>query len=155
MAGTASRPDDADLVRWQGHVTTAGADLAVAAGVAKAAELGVRVGISVVDANGFLQAFTRMDGAPARVEEGASGKARFAASIGRSTGDFIEARLRHDEVLWRAMSGGTDVFIVPGGFPLVHDGRPVGGVGVSGSKHELDSQVAEAAAEAFTTAGGS
>jgi uncharacterized protein GlcG (DUF336 family) len=147
-------PEDDANVRWQGHVTAGGADLAVAAGLRKAEELGVRIGISVVDANGYLQAFTRMDGAPARVEEGSSGKARFAASLGRSTGDFIENRLRHDEVLWRAMSTSTDVFIVPGGFPLLHGGRPVGGVGVSGSKHELDSQVAEAAADAYNAAAG-
>lgn len=147
MGGDTATSDG--FVQWQGHVTAAGADAAIAAGLAKATELGVRIGISVVDANGFIQAFARMDGAPARVEEGASGKARFAASLGRSTGDFIEQRLRHDEVLWRAMSTATDVFIVPGGFPLLHDGRPVGGVGVSGSKHEIDSQVAEAAANAF------
>jgi uncharacterized protein GlcG (DUF336 family) len=143
-----------ELVQYQGHVTAAGARGAIEAGLAQAAELGVRIGISVVDANGFLVAFARMDGAPARVEEGASGKARFAASLGRSTGDFIENRLKHDEVLWRAMSTSTDVFIVPGGFALLHDGRPVGGVGVSGSKHEVDAQVAQAASEWYAAATG-
>ena len=84
-----------------------------------------------------------------RAEEGASGKARFASMLGRSTGEFIEQRLKHDEVLWRAMSTSSDVFIVPGGLPLLHDSRPVGGVGVSGAKHEQDTQIAEAAAQAF------
>jgi uncharacterized protein GlcG (DUF336 family) len=138
-----------ERVRWQGHVGYLAAERVVAAALAAAEDLGVRVGVSVVDANGFLVAFARMDGAPARVEEGASGKARFAASLGRSTGDFIEQRLRHDEVLWRAMSANTDVFIVPGGFPLLHEGLPVGGVGVSGAKHEQDSEVAAAGAAAF------
>ena len=62
----------------------------MSAGLSKADELGVRIGISVVDASGLLVAFARMDGAPGRAEEGATGKARFAAAIGRSTGDFIE-----------------------------------------------------------------
>lgn len=141
--------DDSADVRWQGHVTYDAAAIVVARGLERATELGANIGISVVDANGYLVAFARMDGAPARVEEGASGKARFAASLGRSTGDFIETRLKHDEVLWRAMSTSTDVFIVPGGFPLLHGGRPVGGVGVSGSKHEIDAQVAEAAASTY------
>lgn len=144
---------DSGRVREQLHVTRSAAADVIAAGLEHAESLGVRIGISVVDANGFLVAFTRMDGVPGQVEEGASGKARFAASIGRSTGDFIESRLKHDEVLWRAMGKSPDVFIVPGGVPLLHDGRPVGGVGVSGSKHEQDTEVAERAASALDATG--
>ena len=47
------------------------------------------------------------------------------------------------------MSSSTDVFIVPGGFPLLHEARPVGAVGVSGARHDQDAEVAKAAVEAF------
>lgn len=139
-------------VRSQWHVTYEAAAEVIVTGLARAAELGVQVGISVVDGNGFLVAFARMDGAAARVEEGASGKARFAAALGQSTGQFIEQRLKHDEVLWRAMGRSPDVFIVPGGSPLLDGDRPVGGVGVSGARHQQDAEIAQAAADHFAGA---
>lgn len=141
-----------ELVRMQAHVTFAAAEAAVQEGLRKAQEMGVRVGICVTDAHGDMVMFVRMDGAPGGVDKGAKGKARFAASIGRSTHDFIENRLKQNEALWRAMSANPDVFIVPGGFPMKYDGRTVGGVGVSGAKHEEDSIVSQTVADAFNQA---
>lgn len=145
---------ETDPVREQRHVTFDAAEAAARAGLAKAAEIGVRVGICVTDAHGDVVMFARMDGAPGRSDQAARGKAAFAAGLGLSTGDFIEKRLRNDEVLWRAMSSNPDIFIVPGGFPLLFHGTSVGGVGVSGAAHEQDSIVAEAAADHFAASVG-
>jgi len=138
-----------DRVRRQDHVTYAAAMEAINAGLEKAAELGMRVAIVVTDANGGMVALARMDGASMNTYKGALGKATSSASLGRSTEDFLENRLKKDEALWRAISSNPDSFIVPGGYPLIADGRTVGAVGVSGGRHEDDSQVARAAVERF------
>jgi glc operon protein GlcG len=143
---------DSKLVRTQTHITLAAAQAAIEAGLAKAAELGVNIGIVVVDQNGHTVASARMDGAGGRADEGARGKAVFAAGLGVPTAEFIEQRLVHNEALWRAMSSRHEIFVVQGGYPIKYRGRSVGGVGVSGAKHEQDSQVAEAAAEHFAAA---
>ena len=140
---------EGEVVRTQRHVTYAAAQEVLAAGLAKAAELGVNAGIVVVDGSGELVAAARMDKAGARTWSGGLAKARVAASLGRSTEEFVEERLKQDEVLWRALSGNPDAMFVPGGCPLVFEGRPVGGVGVSGGHYRDDAQVAQAAAARF------
>ena len=50
------------------------------------------------------------------------------------------------------MASRSDIWPVQGGFPLKYQGRSVGGVGVSGAKHEQDSEVAQAAADHFNAA---
>jgi glc operon protein GlcG len=138
-----------ERTRRQDHVTYAAAAAAIEAGLRKAEELGMRIAIVVTDANGGMVAVARMDGASMNTHKGALGKATASASLGRSTEDFLENRLKKDEALWRAISANPDSFIVPGGYPLVVDGRTVGAVGVSGGRHEDDSQVARAAMERF------
>jgi glc operon protein GlcG len=138
-----------DLVVEQAHIALGPALEALQAGLTKGRELGVRVGIAVVDANGNTVVAVRMDGSGGRADEGGRGKAVAAAGLGVSTADFIENRLEHNDPLWRAMAGRTDMFLVQGGYPLKVDGRTVGGVGVSGAKHEEDSQVSRAVADRF------
>jgi glc operon protein GlcG len=72
-----------------------------------------------------------------------------AAGLGVPTADFIENRLKHNEALYRAMSGRPGSFILEGGHPLKVEGKSVGGVGVSGSTHEDDAQVSAAVAAAW------
>jgi uncharacterized protein GlcG (DUF336 family) len=138
-----------DMIRTQRHVTYSGAVEALQAGLAKASELGVNVAIAVTDASGELVALGRIEGANPRAWKGALGKATVAAGLGRSTKEFLEKRLKQDEVLWRAMSANPDTFLVPGGHPLLVEGRSVGAVGVSGGHYEDDDRVAQAAADRF------
>jgi glc operon protein GlcG len=138
-----------EFVRIEAHITLAAAQAAIAAGVQKAEELGVRIGIVVVDTSSYFVAGIRMDGCRGKADEAAKGKAVFSLGTPKGTADFIENRLQHNEALWRAMASRTDIWPVQGGFPLKYQGRTVGGVGVSGAKHEEDSQVAEAAANHF------
>ena len=138
-----------ELVVTQTNVALGPAMEALQAGLDKARELGVRVGIAVVDTNGNTVVVVRMDGSSGRADQGARGKATFAAGLGVSSAEFIEKRLQHNEALWRALSSRQEIFVVQGGYPLKYDGRTVGGVGVSGAKHEEDSQVSEAVANRY------
>lgn len=138
-----------EAVRTQRHVTFFAAQQALLAALDRAEDLGVAVAVCITDAHGDVVAVARMDAAPGQAWEGAQGKAVFAASIGKPTGEFIEQRLRHNEALWRAMAANPKVFIVAGGFPLRHEGATVGAIGVSGAKHEQDTEVAEAAMGRF------
>lgn len=139
-----------ELVQTVQHVTYEGATEALAAGLAKARELGVKVGIVVTDRSGDIVAAARATGAGAQACRGAQMKATDAARLGIPVDQFIEKRLKQDEVLWRAMSAHPETFLVPGGHPLIYEGVPVGGVGVSGGKYTDDAEVAKAAAERFT-----
>lgn len=140
------------VVRTEAHVTLEAAEGAIRAAVQTAEAMDVRVAIVVVDANGNFVAGVRMDGCRGRADEGAKGKAVFAIGTPRGTEDFIETRLKHNEALWRAMANRHDIWPVQGGFPLLYRGLSVGGVGVSGAKHEQDSVVAQAAATHFAEA---
>jgi len=140
---------DNDLVRTESHVTLAAAEGAIRAGIAKAEEIGVKIAIVIVDASSYFVAGVRMDGCRGKADEGAKGKAVFSLGTPNGTADFIENRLKHNEALWRAMASRSDIWPVEGGFPLRHQGRTVGGVGVSGAKHEQDSEVSKAAADYF------
>jgi uncharacterized protein GlcG (DUF336 family) len=144
--------EENDLIRIEPHIKLAAAEDAIQAGLKKAEELGVKIAIVVVDTSSYFVAGVRMDGCRGKADEAAKGKAVFAIGTPEGTADFIENRLQHNEALWRAMASRTDIWPVQGGFPLKYKGRSVGGVGVSGAKHEEDSQVAEAAANHFRDA---
>jgi uncharacterized protein GlcG (DUF336 family) len=137
-------------VRTVRHVTYEAATETLRAGLDKAAELGLNVGIVVTDATGEVVAAARTDGAGPKTWRGGLMKATVAAAMGRSTRDFIEQRLKGDEVLWRAMTASPDTFLVPGGSPLIYQGKSVGGVGVSGGHYNDDERVANAAAARFS-----
>ena len=141
---------DEPVVITQTHIALAPAMEALQCGIEKAKEIGIRVGIAIVDANGHTVVAIRTDGAGGRADEGARGKAVFAAALGVPTAEFIEKRLVHNEALWRAMSSRQDIFVVQGGYPLKYKGKNVGGVGVSGGKHEQDSEVSAAVAQRFS-----
>jgi uncharacterized protein GlcG (DUF336 family) len=139
-----------DVVRIQHHVTYEAAAECLQAGIAKARELGVRGAIVIVDAYGEIVTVAKLDGANAKAWRGGLGKALVASGMGLSTGDFIEKRLKNDDVLYRALSSNPDTFLVPGGYPLLYDGKPVGGVGVSGGHYLDDAKVSEAVAQRYT-----
>jgi uncharacterized protein GlcG (DUF336 family) len=142
--------DAADaLVRSQAHLTLAAADIVLDAAVRRAEELGVASVIVVVDAGGGVTSFARLDGAPPIAIRHALAKASSACGLKRSTDDFLGKRLTTDDVLWRAIAGRSDAFVVHGGFPLTVGGKLVGAIGVASGAHEHDSEVARAGADAL------
>ena len=112
---------------------------------AKAAELGIRVSVAVVDEGGLLVALARMDGAPPLTPQIAEAKAVGAAMLhrdGASLGELAKDRPGFFSVVDRLVR----VPIVPGlGSVLIRsDGRVIGAVGVSGGRPEQDLECAEA-----------
>jgi uncharacterized protein GlcG (DUF336 family) len=138
-----------EFVKTQQHLTLAGAEAALSGAVAKAESLGVPAVIVVTDAAGGVTSLARLDGAPPIAIRHALAKANSATGLKRSTDDFLTKRLTTDDVLWRAISGRSDAFVVHGGFPLTVDDKVVGAIGVATGAHEHDSEIAQAGVAAL------
>jgi len=107
-------------------ITLAQAEKVIAAGRAEAARLKSTVNaIAVTDTHGALVAFIRMDDSTVHSIEFAQIKARGAARSRRVT-----ATPPPDMVA--ALTTMPDFVAVPGGIPIVLDGKTIGAVGVSG-----------------------
>ncbi|MDL5156116.1 GlcG/HbpS family heme-binding protein [Actinomycetospora termitidis] len=124
------------------------------AAAAKAAEIGVPMVISVVDHDGTLKAFRRMDGAPLLSVEIAQNKAYTAAAFGISTDAWHEF-IKEDEPLRLSIVHTDRLVTFGGGYPVTVDGEMVGGIGVSGGHYTHDMQVASGALEALGVSGAS
>jgi uncharacterized protein GlcG (DUF336 family) len=120
-----------------------GAQTILAAAVAKAAEMRVPQCISIVDAGGHMIAFARMDGAFAMSMPTSLMKAKTAASYGEPTGNILAGV---DIKLAIATQG--ERINLPGGLPIIIDGRVVGAIGVGSGTGEQDREVAAAALRA-------
>jgi uncharacterized protein GlcG (DUF336 family) len=136
-------------VKTQQHLTLEAAEVVLAAAVAKAESLGAAPVIVVTDAAGGVTSLARLDGAPPIAIRHALAKASSASGLKRSTDEFLAKRLTQDDVLWRAISGKGDAFVVQGGFPLMVDGRVLGAIGVATGPHEHDSEIAQAGVAAL------
>ena len=126
------------------HRLTEAASLKMlAAGVAKANELGCKVSLAVVDQSCRLIAFLMMDGARHFSIITTQRKAITSASQRQPTGYAPE-----ENALSMAVRMG-DFTNVPGGFPITVDDQVVGGVGAGGAKSEEDVEIAQAALAAL------
>jgi uncharacterized protein GlcG (DUF336 family) len=126
------------------HVSLEAAEAVIAAARAKAAEIGVPAAIAVVDGDGTLKAFTRMDGAPLLPVRIAQQKAWTAISFGMPTHAWWEM-VKEDPPLLHGITHQEDVVIFGGGYPITDEGdEVVGGVGVSGGHYTQDQEIAEA-----------
>jgi len=115
----------------------------LAAGIAKANELGCKVSIAVVDQSCRLIAFVMMDGARHFSIITTQRKAITSASQRMHTGYAPE-----ENALSMAVRMG-DFTNVPGGFPIVVAGEVIGAVAAGGAKIEQDVEVARAALAAL------
>ena len=116
----------------------------MAAAEAEAKRRNWKVNIAVVDTNGELVHFSRMEGAQIGSGPVSIGKARTAARFRRETRLFYNAfEAGH------AYVGTIDPTLVanPGGFPLVEDGKLIGAVGCSGGTGDQDATICKAGAE--------
>jgi glc operon protein GlcG len=117
----------------------------IAAGVAKANDLGCKVAIAVVDASCRLIGFLLMDGAKHFAIITTQRKAITSASQRLPTGYAPE-----ENALSMAVRMG-DFTNVPGAFPITVAGEVVGAVAAGGAKIEQDVMVAQAALAALGT----
>jgi uncharacterized protein GlcG (DUF336 family) len=120
----------------------------LAAGRAKAEEIGVRQTLCVCDDGGNVLALHRLPGARLTGVEIAIAKAFTAAGHERATHLFNEPpdgpALPGNEAfgISHMLPGKFAIFV--GGFPLVFDGQIVGGVGISGGNGAQDKAVGAA-----------
>src|ERR1700752_734536 len=136
----------ADVVRTH-RLTEAASLKMLAAGVAKAKELGCKVSLAVVDASCRLIAFLMLDGARHFSIMTTKRKAITSASQRMPTGYAPE-----ENALSMAVRMG-DFTNVPGGFPITVQGEVIGAVAAGGAKIEQDVAIAKAALAALDLPG--
>lgn len=143
-AVAASQP--APATRPAAALTQAGAEAALHAAERLAQQANDPAAIAVVDVDGLLLAFVRMDGVRPGSVELAIGKARTAALMQRPTSE-LEANVAKGRI-GLATAGLT---ALGGGAPLKIGDETVGAIGVAGFKKEDDVTNSAAAAAAFRT----
>lgn len=119
----------------------------IAAAEVEAAKNNWPVAIAVVDGSGFLVAFHRLDNTQLGSVEVALQKAKTSALFRRPTKVFEDT----------LATGGASVKVlklpgalpIEGGLPIIHEGKIIGAIGVSGVKSTEDAQVATAGLEAL------
>jgi uncharacterized protein GlcG (DUF336 family) len=130
------------------NITLEQAEKAVTAAKAKAAELGTRMNISIVDAGANILAFVRMDGAWLGSADISLKKAKTARFFDMNTG-IIGTLSQPGGSLYNIEHSNGGLITFPGGVPITNAaGDVIGAIGVSGSTVENDHAVAEAGAKA-------
>ena len=119
----------------------------IEAAEAKAKEMGVPSSIAIVDESGVLKAFSRMDGAALLSIEIAKEKAYTGAGFGMPTHEVLNF-ISTDQQLLTGLPLVNKLSVVGGGFPIMIDGKLVGGIGISGGHYTQDMAIAEAALSA-------
>ena len=132
----------------QATISWEAAQAAVAAAVAKAEALGVRINVGVADASGNLVAFLRMPGAFPQSIAIAIDKAYTAGGFGFPTGDWMKV-VGDNEGMKLGFSAQPRLIVFGGGLPIRSGGALLGGIGVSGASEEQDGICAQAGLRAI------
>ncbi len=124
-------------------ITLEAAQQAIDAAAAKAREIGVPMAIAVVDPDGTLKAFSRMDGAALLAVRIAQQKAWTAISFGLPTQGLWEF-IKDDPPLLHSLPHQENMILFGGGSPISLDGQMIGGIGASGGHYSQDQECADA-----------
>src|SRR5437762_14008083 len=116
----------------------------MAAAEAEAKKRNWKMNIAVVDTNGELVHFSRMEGAQIASVTIAQGKARTAARFRRETRLFYNG-YETGHTYYATLD--PTLVASPGGFPLVEAGKLIGAVGCSGGTGDQDAAICKAGAE--------
>ncbi len=124
-------------------ITLEAAERLVAAAQAKAREMKIPMVIAVVDSDGTLKAFSRMDGAALLSVQIAQDKAYTAISFGMASHEWYDF-VKNDPPLLHGIVKTDRLIIFGGGYPIKTPGGIIGGIGVSGGHYSQDMEVAKA-----------
>jgi len=135
------------------QLNLAGAETVLEAAKKKAAAMGLKCNIAIVDDGGHLLTFARMDGARPASATTAMTKAVSAATFRLETGP-MPAKGEPDLLLSlslqsAAAASGGKITPLKGGVPIVVDGQVIGAIGVGGGIGEQDVEVAKAGIQAL------
>ena len=117
----------------------------LAAAESKAKQNKWAVSIAVVDPNGDLAGFLKLDGASVGTVQISLGKARTAARFGRPTKIYAD-RVAGDTLNVLSIDG---LVALQGGVPIIIGGRVIGAVGASGATGAQDEEVVMAGIQAI------
>lgn len=112
----------------------------------------VHVAIAIVDANGDLVSFVRLDGAWDKAVTSCQGKARAALLFGMPSKQLQDALAAGKPVqakLTAPASGAAELTLWQGGLPIIRDGKVIGAIGVGGSPSPEDEKIAQAGIDAI------
>src|SRR6476660_5389421 len=133
-------------------VDAATAKRMIAAAEAAATAANAQVAIAVVDGNGDLVYFERMDGASARAVTSSQGKARAALLLGVPTKEAQDAMAAGKPIpvtLTAPPAGAWEITIGQGGLPIIKDGKAVAAIGGGGSLPANDEKFCQAGVNAM------
>jgi uncharacterized protein GlcG (DUF336 family) len=126
----------------------------LAAGKEEAQRSGILCSIAVVDENGWLVGFHRMDGAPIPTVDIARDKAWTAAAFRLPSSDVSKfGDPKMSGLGLNAQNWNDRLTTIPGGLPVEDGDEVIGGVGVCGGTPEQDVIVCQAAMAAIHTPG--
>jgi uncharacterized protein GlcG (DUF336 family) len=124
-------------------ITLEAAQRLIAAAEAKARAMNIPMSIAVVDSDGTLKAFSRMDGAALLSVQIAQDKAYTAISFSMATHEWFDF-VKNDPPLLHGIVKTDRLIVFGGGYPIKTDAGIIGGIGVSGGHYTHDMEVAQA-----------
>jgi uncharacterized protein GlcG (DUF336 family) len=110
----------------------------------EAVKIGVPMVISVVDEGGNLVASQRMDGGLLVSINMATNKAYTSVAVRIATHVLATVTQSGQSLFGLHSAENGRIVIFGGGFPLIHDGQIIGGIGASGGSVDQDIQCASA-----------
>ena len=122
-------------------------EILAAVAEAEAAKIGVPMAIAIVDEEGGLQFFKRIDGTLPVSTELAISKAYTAAAVRIPTHTLGELAQPGAPLYGIQHTHDGKIVLFGGGYPLSVGGKVVGGIGISGGTVEQDMLVAEPAVQ--------
>src|SRR5262245_2703486 len=145
MVLMASLPVLAQSEQYGAPLNAETAKKVAAAAIAEAKKNNFTMAVAIVDPNGFLIYFEKMDNTQNGSVPVAMDKARSAALFKRPTKAFQDILAAGgDGLRILALQGAVPV---DGGFPIIMGGKIVGAIGASGGTSTQDAQVAKAGAD--------
>ena len=123
-------------------------DKLCAAAKEKSKQVGVDISFAVCDENGLPRVYRRFGDALVLSITLVPGKAYTAAVTQCRTKDVAQCAVEGGS-LFAVQSNDPKITLVAGGYPLFHDGRIVGGIGVGGGTEAQDCEIAESVVSVF------
>jgi uncharacterized protein GlcG (DUF336 family) len=108
----------------------------------------IAVAIAIVDLGGHIVTCGRLDGVSYAANDIGRRKAVAACNFQVPTHMLFQLAL-DDPLMADVFRADPNIFIFPGGEPIVRSGKCIGGLGVSGGNYHQDRSIAEAAVADF------
>lgn len=116
----------------------------------KAAQLGIKITVSIVDNAGRLVLTMRGDGTGFLTPETSRGKAAASAAFGIPTKQMVEMQ-KNNPAFWSALPAfAPGILPTTGAVPIKYNGTVIGAIGCGGGSGDQDHECALAGAEAIT-----